>query len=69
MRTRIGTQVIAGVGMVTALSIGAMAVLIIGAHERQLIAERTREADQFGETIKSSTHYDMLENRRDGLHR
>jgi len=69
LRTRIGTQVILGVGLVTALSVGLMAVLVTGEHERELIAERTREADQFSETIKSSTHYDMLENRRQSLHR
>ena len=69
MRTRIGTQVIAGVGAVMVMTIGLMAVLVLRAHEKQLIAERTRSADQLGETIKSSTHYDMLENRRDNLHR
>lgn len=69
MTTRIGMQVIVGVGVVTALSIGLMAVLIIGTHERQLIAERTHEAEQFSETIKSSTYHDMLENRRAALHR
>jgi two-component system NtrC family sensor kinase len=60
---------IVGAGLVTALSIGVMAVLVTNTHERQLIAARTRQADQLGETIKRSTHYDMLENRRDGLHR
>ena len=67
MLTRIGTRMIIGVGLVTALSIGFMAVLIVGAHERQLVAERTREATRFSDTIKSSTHYDMLENRREAL--
>jgi two-component system NtrC family sensor kinase len=69
MRTRIGTQVIAGVGAVMVVTIGLMAALVLRAHEKQLIAERTRSADQLGETIKSGTHYDMLENRRDSLHR
>jgi len=69
MLTRIGTRMIIGVGLVTALSIGFMAVLIVGAHERQLVAERTREATRFSDTIKSSTHYDMLENRREALYR
>lgn len=69
MRTRIGTQVILGVGLTTALSIGVMAAIIIGTHRNELIADRMREADQVSETIKSSTHYDMLENRRESLHR
>ena len=69
MRTRIGTRVILGVGLTTAVSIGLMAAVIISTHRSQLIADRMREADQMSETIKSSTHYDMLENRRANLHR
>jgi two-component system NtrC family sensor kinase len=69
MPTRIGTRMIIGVGLVTALSIGLMAVLIIGTHERQLVAERKRAATRLSDTIKSSTHHDMLENRREALHR
>ena len=69
MRTRIGTQIIVGAGLTTALSIAVMAALIIGAHRNQLIADRVREADVVSETIKSSTHYDMLENRRGNLYR
>ena len=69
MRTRIGTQVILGAGLVTALTIGVLAILILRAHEASLVAELERGADQLSETIKSSTHYDMLENRRDSLHR
>jgi hypothetical protein len=69
MRTRIGTRMIIGAGIVTTLSIGLTAVLIVGAHERQLVAERMRQAMRLSETIRSSTHYDMLENRREALHR
>jgi two-component system NtrC family sensor kinase len=69
VRSRIGTRVIGGVALVTAASIGLMVLLILGAHERELIAERTREADRLSELIKSATHYDMLENQRGSLHR
>jgi len=69
MRTRIGTHVIVGVGLVTALTVGAMSALILRSHRAQLISELTRGANQLSETIKSSTHYDMLENRRENLHR
>lgn len=69
MLTRIGTQVILGVALVTAVTIGVVAVLIIRAHEADLIAALSRSADQLSETVKSSTYYDMLENRRDSLHR
>ena len=69
MRTRIGTLLILGAGLTTALVIGAMAVAVLRTHTDQLMAERTRSADQLSETIKSATHFDMLENRRDNLHR
>jgi two-component system NtrC family sensor kinase len=69
MRTRIGTRLILGAGLTTAVVIGGMAFTVIRSHTAQLLAERTRSADQLSETIKSATHYDMLENRRENLHR
>ena len=69
MRTRIGTRLILGAGLTTAAVIGGMAFTEIRSQTAQLLAERTRSADQLSETIKSSTHFDMLENRRDNLHR
>ncbi|HEX9082380.1 MAG TPA: ATP-binding protein [Holophagaceae bacterium] len=69
MRTRIGTRLILGAGFSTALVIGVMAVLIVRNQSTQLLAERTRSADQLSESIKSGAHYDMLENRRENLHR
>ena len=69
MRTRIGTRLILGAGLVTALVIGVMAFLVMRAHTAQLIFEKTRGANQLSETIKRSTHFDMLENRRDNMHR
>ena len=69
MRTRIGAQLILGAGLVTALTIGALAALILRAHEASLVGELELGADQLSETIKNSTHYDMLENRRFSLQR
>ena len=69
MSTRIGTRLMLGAGLVTSLVIGVMAVLVMRSHTDQLIFELTQSANQVSETIKSSTHYDMLENRRDDLHR
>ena len=69
MRTRIGTRLMLGAGLVTSLVIGVMASLVMRAHTEQLVFELTQSANQVSETIKSSTHYDMLENRRDDLHR
>lgn len=69
MRTRIGTRLILGAGLATALVIGGMAVVMLRSQAAQLMTERTRSADQLSETIKSATHFDMLENRRENLHR
>ena len=69
MRTRIGTRLMLGAGLVTSLVIGVMAVVVMRSHKDQLLFELTQSANQVSETIKSSTHYDMLENRRDDLHR
>jgi two-component system NtrC family sensor kinase len=69
MRTRIGTRLILGAGLTTAIVIGGMAFTVIRSQTAQLLAERTRSAVQLSETIKSTTHFDMLENRRDDLHR
>ena len=69
MRTRIGIRLILGAGLVTATVIGGMAFAILRSQTAQLMAERTRSADQLSETIKSATHFDMLENRRNNLHR
>lgn len=69
MVSRIGTRLILGAGLVTALVIGVMAFVIMKAHTAQLVFECTRSANQLSETVKRSTHYDMLENRRENLHR
>ncbi len=60
---------ILGVAVVTAAVIGVMSVLIIRTHRAALLAQLMRGADQVSETIGSSTYYDMLENRRESLHR
>jgi two-component system NtrC family sensor kinase len=46
-----------------------MATLVVEAHRSDLIREKTLSVNQLGETVKSSTYYDMLENRRDSLQR
>ena len=69
MRTRIGTRVILGAALVTALAISVMAALALRGHRMDLIREKTLSVNQLSETVKSSTHYDMLENRRDSLQR
>ncbi len=69
MRTRIGIRLILGAAFATATVIGGMAFAILRLQTGQLLTERTRCADQLSETIKGAAHFDMLENRRDNLHR
>jgi two-component system NtrC family sensor kinase len=69
MRTRIGTRLMLGAGLVTSLVIGVMAVLVMRSHTTQLVYELNQSANQVSATIKSATHDDMLENRREDLHR
>ncbi|MFI5372959.1 MAG: histidine kinase dimerization/phospho-acceptor domain-containing protein, partial [Candidatus Eisenbacteria bacterium] len=69
MKPNIGMLAILGVAAVTAAVIGVMSGLLIGAHQDALVAQLTRSADQLSETIASSTYHDMLENRRDAVHR
>ena len=69
MRTRIGTRIIFGAALVTALTIGAMTAVVVGTHRSDLMREKTMSVNQLSEAVKSSTYYDMLENRRDSLQR
>jgi two-component system NtrC family sensor kinase len=69
MRVSIGTQVVVAVAATAALTIGSLSVLIVRAQRAALVGELTRGANQIGETIRSSTYHDMLENRRDNLRR
>jgi two-component system NtrC family sensor kinase len=69
MRTRIGARLILGTGLVLALTIGGMAALVVRAHRADLIQTVRGSANQLSETVKASTYYDMLENRRESLHR
>jgi two-component system, NtrC family, sensor kinase len=69
MKPSIGALAIVGVAAVTAAVIGVMSGITLRAHEGALIAQLKRSADQLSETIASSTYYDMLENRRDAVHR
>jgi two-component system NtrC family sensor kinase len=69
MPNRIGTRLMVGAGLATSLVIGVMATLVMRSQERQMMYQLNQSANQVSETIKNSTHYDMLENRREDLHR
>ena len=69
MRTKISYKLIVAVGSVALIIIGIFAYEILNAQRRQLISEVRRSAYQLSETVKSSTHYDMLLNQRESVHR
>ncbi|MCG3120305.1 MAG: Adaptive-response sensory-kinase SasA [bacterium] len=69
MQSRISYKLIAAVGFAAIVIIGIFAYLMLNAHQRQLIAELERNAQQLSETVKSSTKYDMLLNQRESVHR
>ena len=69
MLTKISYKLIVAVGSVALLIIGVFAYGILSAHRQQLIGEVRRSALQLSETVKNSTHYDMLLNQRESVHR
>ncbi len=65
---RIGVRLILFTSATSLLIIGLFAVMNIDNQERVLISEVERHVEQLSETVKKSTYYDMLANRRDDLH-
>jgi len=66
---RISYKLIVATGGAVFAIIAVFAYLMLDAQRRQLLAEVERSASQLSETIKSSTHYDMLLNRPESVHR
>jgi len=69
MRTKISYKLIVAVGSVALIIIGFFSYGILSALRQQLIGEVRRSAHQLSETVKSSTHYDMLLNQRESVYR
>jgi two-component system NtrC family sensor kinase len=69
MRTKVSYKLIVAVGSVALIIIGFFSYGILSAHRQQLIGEVRRSAHQLSETVKSSTHYDMLLNQRESVYR
>jgi len=69
MRNKISYKLIVAVGSVALVIIGIFAWVMLTAHREQLISEVRRSAHQLSETVKNSTHYDMLLNQRESVHR
>ncbi len=68
MWNKISFKLIVGVsGIVTAI-IGVFAYIILDSFQSHVLGDVERFAEQLSETVKSSTRYDMLLNRRESLH-
>lgn len=68
MFKRIGSKLIFAVAAVAIIVIGIFAFTNLQSQRTVLLAETERHVSQISETVKSSTKYDMLLNRRDGVH-
>jgi two-component system NtrC family sensor kinase len=66
---RISYKLIVATGGVAFAIITVFAYLMLDAQRQQLLAEVERNANQLSDTIKSSTHHDMLLNRSESVHR
>ncbi len=67
MFNKIGFKLIVAVGLTAIITIGVFAYFNIQRQSNALLAEVERHANQLGETVKSSTRYDMLLNQRDRI--
>ncbi|HLE57431.1 MAG TPA: HAMP domain-containing protein, partial [Rhodothermia bacterium] len=68
MKSRISFKLIAAVGITATVTIGLFSYLILESYERRIISDLETYAHQITETVKSSTRYDMMLNRRESLH-
>jgi two-component system NtrC family sensor kinase len=59
----LSVRLMAAVGGVVLLGVAAVALLNVRAARRELVEEVVRDASQFSDTVKRSTHYAMLQNR------
>jgi len=59
----LSVRLMAAVGAVVFLGVAAVALLNVRAARRELEDEVVRDASQFSDTVKRSTHYAMLQNR------
>ena len=68
MLNKIGMKLILAVSLTVIIIISIFAYFSIKSQSDALIAEVERHANQLSETIKHSTRFDMLANRRDHIH-
>ena len=68
MESRISYKLIVAVAGIATVTIGVFSYLILDSYERRVIKDLEAYAHQLSETVKSSTRYDMMLNRRESLH-
>lgn len=69
MKSKISIKLIFAVASVTITISGVFSYFIIDSQQKAMVAQIEHNANQLSETIKSSTKYDMLLNRREHVHR
>lgn len=65
---KIGMRLILAVSVTVILILATFAYFSITSQSDSLISEVERHANQLSETIRHSTRFDMLSNRRDHIH-
>ncbi|OGU58646.1 MAG: two-component sensor histidine kinase [Ignavibacteria bacterium RBG_13_36_8] len=68
MIKKIGFKLILAVGITTIVTVGVYSYYNIQSQNEVLLSEVERHANQLSETVKKSTRYDMLANRRESIH-
>ncbi len=68
MGSRISYKLIVAVAGIATITIGCYSYLILESYQRRVIGDLQGYAHQLTETVKSSTRYDMMLNRRASLH-
>jgi two-component system NtrC family sensor kinase len=66
---RLGVRLWIAIALVTAATIAGLLVVVLRAQERHMIDIMVRGTDQMSDTIRSTTYYDMLEDRRSDVYR
>ncbi|MFC2086017.1 two-component sensor histidine kinase, partial [Bacteroidota bacterium] len=68
MQTKVSHKLILAVGIAATVIIGIFSYTVLESYDRYVMRDIEGYAHQLSETVKSSTRYDMLLNRRESLH-
>jgi len=68
MESRISYKLIAAVAAIATITIGCFSYVILDSYDRRVMSDLDTYAHQLTETVKSSTRYDMMLNRRESVH-